>query len=200
MKLASTIALILALGACAATAQESPRWILRAGVHPIQPKPHHHSQLHVGDGAAVSFAATYMFNARWGVEALAALPIEHEATLPGSGNVATIKQIPPTLSLQYHFLDPNGRVRAYIGAGVNRTTFFDEHTAGTWADADLRLGDSWGPAALAGLDFDIGRAWFVSIDARWFDIDTAARLNGASLGTIELDPYALGMTIGRRLR
>jgi outer membrane protein len=63
----------------------------------------------------------------------------------------------------------------------------------------LNLADSWGPALQAGLDFDLGRRWFVNIDARWFDIDSAARLDGATLGTVEIDPYAVGMTIGRRL-
>ncbi|HTJ17991.1 MAG TPA: OmpW family outer membrane protein, partial [Steroidobacteraceae bacterium] len=58
---------------------------------------------------------------------------------------------------------------------------------------------SLGPAAQVGLDFDLGRAWFLSIDARWFDIDTAAHLNDARLGTLEIDPYAVGMSIGRRL-
>ena len=31
------------------------------------------------------------------------------------------------------------------------------------------------------------------------DIDTEARLNGTPVGTLEIDPYAVGMTIGRRL-
>ena len=35
-------------------------------------------------------------------------------------------------------------------------------------------------------------------DARWFDIDSDAKLNGASLGTVEIDPYAFGLSIGRR--
>jgi outer membrane protein len=199
MKIAPALMLIAAMAATAAHAQEAPRWILRAGVHPVQPKPHNHEQLQVGAGTALTFAASYMLSEHWGIEALAALPVEHEIVLRGSGTVARVQQVPPTLSLQYHFMDPNGRIRAYLGAGINRTTFCDEHTSGALQGSELDLADSWGPAVEAGLDFDVGRHWFISIDAHWFDIDTTTRLNGANLGTLEIDPYAVGMTVGRRL-
>ena len=199
MKLAPVFAIIAVAAVSAAQAQDFPRWILRAGVHPVQPKQHNHEQLQVSDAAAITFAATYMLSRHWGIEALGALPIEHEIALQGSGTAASVRQVPPTLSLQYHFPDPNGRIRGFLGAGINHTNFFDEHTSGALQGSELRLADSWGPAVQAGLDFDIGRQWFVSIDARWFDIDSAARLNGANLGTVEIDPFAAGMTIGRRL-
>jgi outer membrane protein len=199
MRIAPAFVLIATLAAAATQAQEAPTWILRAGVHPVQPKPENHAVLSVNDGTAITFAATYMLSRRWGIEALAALPVEHEIGLKGSGTVARVRQLPPTLSLQYHFMDPNGRIRSYLGVGINHTSFFDESTRGALQGSDLRLADSWGPALQAGLDFDLGQRWFINIDARWFDIDTAARLNGASLGTIEIDPYAVGMTIGRRL-
>lgn len=199
MKIASALAVIAIFAASGAQAQELPRWILRAGVHPVQPKPHNHRQLQVGDGTAITFAATYMLDRHWGIEALAALPVEHEIALQGSGTVARVRQLPPTLSLQYHFMDPNGRIRGYLGAGVNRTSFFDERTRGALQGSELQLDDSWGPAVQAGLYLDIASRWFINLDARWFDIDAAARLNGASLGTVELDHYAVGLMIGRRL-
>lgn len=199
MKIASAVALVAVVAASAAQAQEAPQWILRAGVHPVQPKPHNHEQLQVGDGTAITFAATYMLSSHWGIEALAALPVEHEIALKGSGTVARVRQLPPTLSLQYQFLDPNGRIRGYLGAGINHTRFFDERTSGSLQGSKLHLADSWGPAVQVGLDFDVGRRWFINVDARWFDIDTAWRLNGTNLGMIEVDPYAVGMTIGRRL-
>lgn len=199
MNLASVIALALSVSVCTAQAQESPQWILRAGVHPIQPKPRNHAQLHIGDAAAVSVAATYMATRRWGMEVFAALPATHDVTLRDTGKIAEVRQLPATMSLQYHFFEPNGRIRGYIGAGLSYTTFMDERATGALAGSDLQFDASLGLAAQAGLDFDLGRAWFVSIDARWFDIDTSARWNGAPLGTLEIDPYAFGMTIGRQL-
>jgi outer membrane protein len=128
---------------------------------------------------------------------LAALPFEHDINLNGGGKVADTEHLPPTLSLQYHF-NPAGAVRPYVGAGVNYTLFFNETTTGALSGAKLELDPSFGPAAQAGLDVSIGSLWFVNIDARWMDIDTDAKLNGADLGTVELDPYAYGISIGRR--
>jgi outer membrane protein len=133
------------------------------------------------------------------MEVFTALPVTHDVTLRDTGKVAEVKQLPSTVSLQYHFFDPNGRIRGYIGAGINYTMFMDESTTGALTGTGLQLDSSLGPAAQVGLDFDLGRAWFVSIDARWFDIDTSAHSNGARLGTLEIDPYAVGISIGRRL-
>ena len=33
----------------------------------------------------------------------------------------------------------------------------------------------------------LGDAWFANADARWFDIDSDAKLNGVSLGTVAID-------------
>ncbi|MBL8267445.1 OmpW/AlkL family protein, partial [Steroidobacter sp.] len=86
----------------------------------------------------------------------------------------------------------------YVGAGLNYTLFFDEKTTGALDGADLELDPSWGLAAQLGLDVHLGGSWFANIDARWLDIDTDAKLDGASLGTVEIDPYAFGVSIGRR--
>jgi outer membrane protein len=101
--------------------------------------------------------------------------------------------------VQYQFLDPNGRVHGYAGIGMAYAGFVRERTSGAWAGAALQLESSLGAAVHAGLDLDVGGGWTVSIDARWFDIDAEPLLNGRGFGTVEIDPYAVGMTIGRRL-
>jgi outer membrane protein len=128
---------------------------------------------------------------------LAALPFKHDINLNDGGKVAETKHLPPTLSLQYHF-NPNGRLRPYVGAGLNYTLFFDEKTSGALAGAKLELDQSFGAAAQLGCDVDIANVWFVSIDARWIDIDTDAKVNGQKLGKVEIDPYAIGVSFGRR--
>jgi outer membrane protein len=200
MKSLVAAALGLGLTVSCVQAQDSPRWNLRAGMHPVQPKPHNHELLEVGDGAAVTFAATYMFGSHWGIEAFASLPVSHDIALAGQMPAGKFDQIPPTVSVQYYFYDPNGRVRAYVGAGLNYTVFFHERTRGALAGAELSLDSSIGPSAQLGLDFDLSQTWFVALDARWFDIDSQARLDGVRLGTIELDPYAVGLFIGRRMQ
>jgi outer membrane protein len=199
MKVAVAFCVGLNLWAGAVRAEEASSWLARMSIYPIQPKPHNHAQVHVRDGVAISFAGTYMMSRHWGIETMASLPIEHDLALRDMGVVASTDDLLSTLSVQYHFFDPNGRVRAYVGAGFNYTLFFNERTSNAWGGADLQLSSSLGPAVQAGLDLDLGPTWFISLDARWLDIDTRARLNGTAMGTVEVDPYAVGMSIGRRL-
>jgi outer membrane protein len=193
-------AIVSILGAAAvptAQAQDAGDWIWRVGVHNIRPKSDNHDVVNVHTGASLTFNGTYMFAQHWGAELLAAMPFSHDIKLNGGGKVAETKHLPPTLSLQYHF-NPNGAWRPYAGAGLNYTLFFRETTTGALSGANLELDPSWGLAAQLGLDVDLDSDWFVNADVRWFDIDSDAKLNGTSLGTVEIDPYAFGVSIGRR--
>lgn len=192
-----TVALAAALFAVAGTA-DAADWIVRFGGHTIDPKSNNHELVNVGSGQSLTFNATYLLSDNWGVEVLAALPFSHDITLKADGSrVAETKQLPPTVSLQYHFM-PDRRVSPYLGAGLNATVFFDEKTAGALAGSKLSLDDSFGVAAQAGVDFALSPQWLINVDARWIDIDTNARLDGASLGTVAIDPYAFGVSVGYR--
>ena len=59
-------------------------------------------------------------------------PFSHSVSTPGLGEVAKVKHLPPTLMAQYYFGDANSKVRPYVGAGINYTTFFDEEGAVPW--------------------------------------------------------------------
>jgi outer membrane protein len=193
----ATLAVAAVVATPAAQAQDAGEWIWRAGVHSVQPKSDNHELVNVESAEMITFNGTYMFAKNWGVEVLAALPFSHDITIDGVGKVAQTKHLPPTVSLQYHF-NPNGKVRPYIGAGLNYTLFFNEKAVGALAGSDLQLDASFGPAAQLGLDVSLASDWFINADVRWFDIDTDAHLDGASLGTVEIDPYGFGLSIGRR--
>lgn len=199
MKTAHVLLLALALGSASAAvqAEETDRWIWRAGVHTVQPKSNNHAIVNVDTGTMLTFGGTYLLTPNWGVEVLAALPFQHDINLNGGGQVAETDHLPPTVSVQYHFR-PNANVRPYVGAGLNYTLFFDEKTRGALAGSKLELDPSFGLAAQAGVDISIGSMWFVNVDARWMDIDTDAKLDSAKIGTVELDPYVYGISIGRR--
>ena len=178
-------------------AQDAGDWIWRVGVHNVRPKSDNHALVNVDAAASLTFNATYMFAPNWGVEVLAALPFEHDINLNGGGKVAQAKHLPPTVSVQYH-LNPNGAWGPYVGAGLNYTLFFDEKTRGALAGAKLELDPSLGLAAQAGLDIELGSDWFANVDARWLDIETDAKVNGARIGNVVIDPLAFGLSIGRR--
>jgi len=194
----------LAMLGCAtyahADSQDTRHWIARIGVHPISPKPNNHPEFHVDNSNAVSLGATYLFTKHWGLELFGTVPAEHDLLDAAGERVGAFDMLPLTATIQYHVSDANGRIRAYAGAGVSYASFGDERPKGALAASRLQLGSSVGPAAAVGLDMNMGSRWFVNVDARWFDIDSELKLNAASRGRLELDPYAFGLSIGRRLR
>ncbi len=191
------VALVLALAGGAGAAQASD-WIVRVGGHYVDPKSDNHPAVSVDSGQSLTFNATYMFAPNWGVELLAAWPFSHDITLNADGSkVAETKHLPPTLSLQYHF-QPDGKIRPYVGAGLNATIFFDEKTTGALAGTDLSLDDSFGVAGQVGVDFALSDVWMINVDVRWIDIDTDARLDGTGIGSVAIDPWAYGLSVGRR--
>jgi outer membrane protein len=195
-----TAALVTAIGlafAGAAGAEDPSRWILRVGAHDVDPKSGNHAVVSVDSARMLTFNLTRKFDEHWGVELLAALPFEHDISLNSGGKVASVKHLPPTLSAQYHFA-PHAKFRPYVGAGLNATLFFDENTSGVLAGTDLKLGTSFGAAAQVGMDLDLSDSWFLNADVRWIDIDTRARLDGASLGSVAIDPMTFGISIGRK--
>ena len=139
-----------------------------------------------------------MMTANWAVEVLAAYPFEHDIALVDDGSkVGSTKHLPPTVSLQYHFL-PDSTFQPYIGAGINYTTFFSEKTYGLLEGSSLSLDSSWGLAAEVGADFMLGDTWFLNVNVRYIDIETDAKLDGDPLGTVAIDPMVYGAHVGLR--
>jgi outer membrane protein len=178
-------------------AHDAGDWLLRFGATNIDPKSNNHEIARVEDATGVTFNLSYMMTANWSVELLAALPYKHDIKLVGGGKVASTKHLPPTLSLQYHFM-PQSSFQPYIGAGLNYTTFFSEHTKGALQGTDLSLGDSWGWAAEAGADIKLNDKWFLNLDIRYIEIETKAKLDGASIGKVKISPMVYGAHIGVR--
>jgi len=197
--------LALALGAavCNAYADDATdTWIIKAGVHVVDPKSNNGTiaggayRVDASSGTEPTITGEYLFRPSWGVELLAALPFQHDIKLNGT-KAATVKELPPVLSLQYHFNEA-GTVSPFVGAGINYTLFFNEHTKGPLAGNSLHLSDSFGPALHAGVDFHIDRNWLVTLDARWIGISSDVKLNGAKLGSVDIDPLVYGVAIGYR--
>lgn len=80
------------------------------------------AQVEAQDTWSLGLTLTYMVTDKLGVGVLAAWPFEHDidaaATIAGLGTVGETKQLPPTVTLQYHF-DSATKLHPYIGAGIN---------------------------------------------------------------------------------
>lgn len=220
---ASVLALASALlVAVPASAHEAGDWLVRFGGSNIDPKSSNGdldltpvglgvADVDVDSQIGVTFNIAYMYTANWGVELLAALPYEHDIKVEGlPGTAATVTHLPPTLSIQYHFL-PDAVFQPYVGAGVNLTWFMDDSKEEGLRAADELLGvttgidvdsTSVGLAAQVGFDYIINDTWFVNFDVRWIDISTDATLivDGADFATadVEIDPIVYGIHVGYR--
>ena len=145
----------------------------------------------INSDAKPSLTFEYFVRENLGVEVLAAWPFQHDISVKGVGRVGSTKHLPPTVSLQYHFND-KGVVSPVLGVGLNYTTFFSEDTRGALDGTSLKLGDSWGLAAHAGLDFRVSEKAAIRVDVRWIDIDSRVRVDGARMGTANIDPLVYG--------
>ncbi|MGM0826157.1 MAG: OmpW/AlkL family protein [Pseudomonadota bacterium] len=146
------------------------------------------ADVHVDSESGPAFTLGYRFHDNVGVELLAALPFEHDLQVDGVTDGST-KHLPPTLTVQYYpFGGSDSRVQPYLGAGINYTHFSDEKTD---IGASLSLEDSWGMAGQVGVDLLIDDHWALNAAAWYIDIDSDATINGASAGSVEIDPVVV---------
>ena len=140
----------------------------------------------------------YMLTDKVGIELLAATPFSHDVGIAGSpagldalnGKLASIKHLPPTLSVVYYPLNNGSAFKPYVGAGINFTWFFDEDVSGS-AEAKgfdgLTLENSWGLAAQIGADYMLSDNWMVNAQVRYVDIDTTGKTNLEGVGRLKVD-------------
>ena len=187
-------------------------WIVRAGLSQVNPKSENLDL----DGAFVvvdsdispTFDVTYMFSNHFGIELLAAYPFTHGIDLKPEGGpdsrIAQTDHLPPTLSLVWRPFDDKATFQPYVGVGMNYTMFFNEQLRNAPNSVDLKLDDSFGPAAVIGTDIALGedKKWFLNAAVRWMDIDTDATIESDDgndeLGTVEIDPFVYTVGFGRR--
>lgn len=196
------LALALAAAVPAAHAAQAGDWELKVGVHAVNPKSDNGRlaggalKADVDSSVRPTISLEYRFTPNLGLEVLGAVPFQHDVKLNGA-KAASVKQLPPTVSLQWHFL-PDGKVDPFVGLGVNYTRFFSIDEKGPLSGARLDLDDSWGVAAHAGVAFAFAERWSLTADLRWIRIRTDAKVDGAKVGTVDIDPLVYGVAVGYR--
>lgn len=150
---------------------------------------------------------TYFLTNNIGAELILATSphdISGEGSLAPLGEIADSMVLPPTLTLQWHFM-PEGPFRPYVGVGVNYTIFYSEDASTSLVNAigatSVDIDDSVGVAFQAGADFDLSERVFLNMDVKYIQIDTEATLTtGALVNTVDvdLDPIVAGVGIGVR--
>jgi outer membrane protein len=137
---------------------------------------------------------TYMIRDNIGVELILATS-RHQVT-SNLGALGGVNVLPPTLLLQYHF-NHQGKIRPYVGAGLNYTYFYNDGLqAGGQSIAVSR--SSFGPALQAGVDVQVTKTVFVNADIKKIWMRTDATLGGAPIGTLRIDPLVVGVGVGMK--
>ena len=200
----------------AATAQDN-HWMLRARAIAVLPDESAAlsaggaglaGDADIGDQYVPEFDITYFFTDNIAAELiLAVTPHDVSAvkvTVPGALTNATVDLgdvwlLPPTLTLQYHFRNA-GKLKPYVGAGVNATFFFNEDE-GPVADG-MDYDPSFGPALQAGFDYDLdgkegGFALNVDVKKIWINTDVTVDFTtalGASVNAdVDINPLVVGV-------
>ena len=193
-------------GAC--HAQESP-WMIR--VRALYIDPAHRSDpipalavpshaIRVENRWAPELDISYFFSKQLAAELVLAftkLDARVSRSAVGAFDAGSFKALPPTLTLQWHFL-PDAQFRPYVGAGLNYPRLSDMKL-GNGVTGPLKLErSSVGPALQAGIDIALGGAWFLNFDAKKVWIRTDLKSNGTTLSTLKVNPWLLGVGLGYR--
>ena len=194
------IAAGLAVGAFSNVYATDHPWVLRFGAHVIDPKSDNGQlagmRTSIDSDTKPTVSLEYLLTPSWGVEVLAAVPFRHDLKLDGQ-TAASTKQLPPVLGVNYHFM-PDAKVSPFLGVGINYTFFFDSKGQGPLQGAKVKIDNSWGAAAHAGLDIKLSPNWLITADLRWINIAGDVHVNGANVGKANVDPLAYGLSVGYR--
>ncbi|WP_294089665.1 OmpW family outer membrane protein [Sphingomonas sp.] len=167
-------------------------------------------RLRITDSFAPEIDVTWMATKNIGFELIAATT-RHSArgtagVTAGLGNVVDTWVLPPTVTAQYHF-NSDGKVRPYMGAGLNYTVFWNAKATpaltGAVGATPVHINDSVGYALQGGVDIDLNRKFFLNIDAKYIDMNPRATLYTTALGTqtvrLRINPIIVGVGFGIRL-
>ncbi len=170
-------------------------WLGRARIIHIDPDASSSAlNLDVDARTTVELDFSYFVTRNLALELILATK-KHEVSA-GGVPVGSVKHLPPTLTLQYHFV-PDAQFRPYVGAGLNFTRFYDVNLGGGTLTVDK---SSFGPAIQVGFDIELTRRVFLNLDVKkiWMDTDVKAAATGAPVANLKINPVVFGVGIGMK--
>ena len=187
---------VCALLSGAAFAQESP-WMVRVRAVNIDManKDATGLGLTVSNKTIPEVDVTYFFNKNMAAELVLTVPQKQTVNSTVlAADIGTIKHLPPTLTLQYHF-DGSSDMKPYVGAGVNYTQITQVNLLSGGANIDSH---NWGTALQAGIEFPIDKNLSFNIDIKKVSIKTNVYVGGVDNGVLKLNPTLIGVGLGYR--
>ena len=180
----------------AAMAQQTTEgpWLVRARAVHIDSanKDSTGLNLSVNDKWLPEVDITYFFNKNIAAELILTVPQRHTLSAGGTA-IGSLKHLPPSLLVQYHFTDAPG-FKPYVGAGVNYTRFSSIRLpAGVDVDRN-----SFGGALQLGVDIPVAKDVYLNFDVKKVYIKTDVSAAGNKIGTFKVDPVLFGIGLGWR--
>lgn len=140
------------------------------------------------------FDVSYFFTKNIAAELVLTYPQNIDIKVNGAKQ-GTIKALPPSLLLQYHFTDL-GALKPYVGAGLNYTLFTKRNNI---LNGGASVGkSSTGLAFQAGFDYALSKSWSLNLDLKYAKMDTDVFVGAPKAGKLELNPTMLGVGVGYR--
>jgi outer membrane protein len=205
----TSLAIATALGlACGIAQAQSQDNVVKIGGTLYQP----HSSTNgisgigvpAGADASVDNATTVIFvyerlvTPNIGVEFVLGIPPTIKARATGTvsflgDDVLSAKNLAPTLLVNYHFGSPGDMFRPYLGAGINYTKFTDAKSV---LASDVKLGDSYGLAVQAGVNYAINKDWGLFASIAKIDVKSKLVASGSTVLTTTIDFKPVVYSIG----
>lgn len=135
---------------------------------------------------------TYFFNKNLAAELVLTVPQKHTLSAGGTA-IGTLRHLPPTLTVQYHFDTPG--FKPYVGAGVNYTRFSSVDVLGGAADVKR---NSFGLALQVGVDIPVAKDMYLNLDLKKVQIGTDVLVGGVKVGEFKVNPWLVGVGLGWR--
>lgn len=108
-------------------------------------------------------------------------------SVPYNGrNISTARWVAPSLLFEYVFCSPSDRLRPFVGAGVNYTKFVARQSTAAGnavggGPTSISLPSSVGPAATAGLSYELNDRWHVYASYSIAQVNSKLTANTAGL-------------------
>lgn len=196
------VAVLCALTSGAAFAQQAEGpWLVRARAVNLDSanKDSTGLGLSVNDKVIPEVDVSYFFTPNIAAELVLTVPQKHDLSSSVlGGKIGTLKHLPPSLLVQYHFNAAG--FKPYVGAGVNYTRFssvrFDPAVAAALNPSIDK--NSFGGALQVGVDIPLSKNLYLNVDVKKVYIKTDVFSSGTKVGTFKVDPVLVGVGLGWR--
>jgi len=188
--------------ASAAAADEKSPWLVRLRMIDVVPAESSTTSIGgavtAGDRIVPELDISYFWTDHFATELVLATNshnIGAVGTSLGNLDAGNVSLLPPTLLAQYHF-NPDGKLRPYVGAGINYTFFYNEDAGDL---SSISYDDGFGYALQAGIDIGLDDNWAINADVKKIFLNTDASINGGAVtADVDIDPWIFGFGLAYR--